>query len=175
MKDLDVLFFILQPILPLFALLVAFQLKHWVCDYLLQGEYMAGKFRDGWGWILPLASHCAVHAATTFAIVTYAAQDWWLGAVCAGFDFLVHFAMDRIKASPNLMGRWKALSAKEYVQLRGDLANEPKGWCYNTTYYDDLRRSKRDNRKFWLCLGADQLVHALTHYVIIFVTFIVMP
>ena len=93
---------------------------------------MLGKFKGGWDWLLPLTAHAAVHGGLTLGIVLlFAPRLAWL----ALFDFGIHFTMDRIKASPNLLGRFKDM-------------------------YD---------KKFWWCLGADQMVHHLTHYTIIYV------
>src|SRR5262249_37291025 len=91
-------------------LLLVFETKHLFADFFLQGEYMLGKFKRQ-GWQLPLAAHCAVHAAFTLAICLLVRPElFWL----AGVDFSVHFVMDRIKASPDLLGRYKNLSAREY-------------------------------------------------------------
>jgi len=114
----------------IFLLLILFQIKHFVADYPLQGAYMLGKFKRE-GWVLPLAAHCGVHAVFTFAIAT-AFADVKLAVVAAVIDFVLHFAMDRLKASPDMMGRFKP-----------------------------------DNPKFWYALGFDQMVHHVTHYLII--------
>ena len=84
-------------------LLVAFQIKHLLADYFLQGHYMLGKFRPGWDFFLPLAAHAGVHGAMTLGIVWYFDPAfWWLAAV----DAVVHFLMDRIKAGPRWLGRF---------------------------------------------------------------------
>lgn len=175
--------------------LVMFQFKHFFCDYLLQTDWMLGKFKPGVGWILPLAAHCAVHATATFllamfvytAMLVFAFQLPWYSALelivsakmafcfmLANFDFSVHFVMDRIKASPWLMGRWKALSASEYQAAK--LSMVPKSCEVLLTKTDDpdtynvyktARKRLLENRLFWLSLGFDQLVHHLTHYVIV--------
>lgn len=93
--------------ITIFQLLLLFQLKHFVCDFPLQGRYMLGKFKRE-GWVLPLAAHCVVHAAGSISVL------WlWSGSMspaCAlkvgAFDFAAHFVMDRVKASPALLGRW---------------------------------------------------------------------
>lgn len=80
----------------IFVLLIAFQIKHFVADYPLQGRYMLGKFKET-GWILPLASHAAVHALFTFLIAA------WFGVgtaiLLALIDFSIHFIVDRAKVS----------------------------------------------------------------------------
>lgn len=94
----------LNDIQFVFALLVAFQIKQLIGDYLLQTGWMVrGKTKSGPGYIFPLAVHVFVHAATTLAIVMVVNKDmWWL----AIFDFVVHFTMDRIKSSPRMLGRF---------------------------------------------------------------------
>jgi hypothetical protein len=142
-------------------LLVVFHLKHFLADYPLQGGYMLGKFKGGWDWVKPLAAHCGVHAIFTFVISlgVHAALDLAIGL--AALDFALHFTMDRIKASPNLLGRFKALSAKEY----------PGVMSYTTSPDEDARakafKQLRDNKYFWWALGLDQLVHHLTDILII--------
>lgn len=119
----------------IFALLVVFQIKHFIGDYALQTTWMVnGKSRPGGGFIFPLSMHVLIHAAMTLAIVWYLNPKLWYLAL---FDFLVHFLMDRVKASPHLLGR-----------------------------YNDPNKSS-----FWIPFGLDQMVHHLTHYVIIWVLF----
>lgn len=118
--------------IKLFALLVAFQAKHFVCDYPLQTSYMLGKGSKE-GWIKPLAYHCAVHAFATLIICIGFGVDYSVAVLLSLMDFSIHFVMDRIKASPNLLGKYSF-----------------------------------DNPKFWYSLGFDQMIHHLTHYLIIF-------
>lgn len=89
----------------IFFLLVLFQLKHYAADFPLQTEYMLGKFKRE-GWILPLATHSLVHAIFTILIVGVFTTDFSLVMELALLDFVVHFTMDRIKASPDLLGKW---------------------------------------------------------------------
>lgn len=96
----------------LFVLLVVFQFKHFVCDYLLQTEYMLGKFERE-GWIKPLSLHCSVHASVTLVVVAQWTQDILLTLLLALLDFTVHFIVDRVKASPDVLGRFK-VTQKEF-------------------------------------------------------------
>lgn len=87
----------------IFALLVLFQIKHFVADFPLQREYMLRKTLSGWDFVLPLAVHCLVHAVLTLVIVLYFRPElWWL----AFFDFSCHFLMDRFKSGPKYLGRY---------------------------------------------------------------------
>ena len=126
----------------LFTLLSGFQLKHFIADYVLQGRYMLRKF-DRTGWLIPLASHAAVHGLFTFFISAYTLMMLTsvstlklnlASFILAAYDFVQHFTMDRIKSSPNLLGRYK----------------------------------DKEKREFWLCLGFDQMVHHLSDLLIVF-------
>lgn len=139
----------------IFTLLILFQLKHFICDYPLQTEYMLGKFSKKFLW--PLTAHCAVHATATFYIVL-----WWVWSMpgpwslAAPFllgylDFVVHWTMDLIKAQPVFLGRFKPLTPLDYRFAKS---------------VDD-RRALNSNKYFWWSLGLDQMVHHLTHYFII--------
>ena len=125
----------------IFLLLLIFQIKHWVCDYPLQTPFMLKKFQRE-GWVFPLIYHAVVHSVSTFLIVTFylslSPTLTTLEVLKAGYffmtvDFYLHAVIDRIKARPDIGGRWKA-----------------------------------DNPKFWWALGGDQMLHHLTHYVIIY-------
>lgn len=124
-------------VLEIFTLLVLFQLKHFICDYPLQTQYMLGKMQAT-GWIQPLAAHAAVHAIGTFiiTIIVFNPASYLdavvLAVTLAIVDFIVHFMVDRIKASPKLGGRFNP--------------SQPY---------------------FWWALGADQMTHHLTHYLFI--------
>jgi len=120
----------------IFILLILFQVKHFLCDYPLQNAYMLGKFKKS-GWELPLLSHSAVHGLYTFAITAGFTSNLLLSTVLALLDTLIHFIVDRLKAHPDIGGR--------YTQ---------------------------DNPKFWWCLGADQMTHHLTHYLLIYLIII---
>lgn len=74
------------------------QFKHFIADYPLQGKYMLGKFKPH-GWVLPLAAHCGVHFLFTFAIAYLWTFNGLLALGCGLLDFVVHFIMDRVKAS----------------------------------------------------------------------------
>ncbi|MFY0656337.1 MAG: DUF3307 domain-containing protein [Neptunomonas phycophila] len=93
-------------IVEIFLLLVIYQFKHFICDYLLQNEYMLGKFKQT-GWIQPLTAHCMVHVAATLLIASFFTDSVGLIIALGAFDFVTHFAMDRVKASPNMLGRFK--------------------------------------------------------------------
>lgn len=145
--------------ITLFVLLLAFQLKHFFADYPLQNRWMVGKFKKK-GWVLPLGAHAAVHALFTFVIALFVAP-WTVAVVCALFDATVHFVMDRIKASPDMLGRYKAISAREWPEIQSELNG--KNLVRRAIAIDKLK----SNTYFWWALGLDQLVHHLTHYAVI--------
>ena len=88
-------------------LLVIFQIKHFICDYPLQTQYMLGKMQ-AIGWIKPLAAHSAVHAWFTFLILLLVRpSNIFLYLLLPIADFILHFCVDRLKASPSLGGKFK--------------------------------------------------------------------
>jgi len=116
------------------ALFVAFQVKHFLVDYPLQSHpYFLGKFRKGWDFFWPLALHAGSHGLATLSIVLVAmtymvrhgmrppVMNVYLPFAVTVFDAVVHFLMDRVKASPRWMGRWKPLTAEQYLNARADL------------------------------------------------------
>jgi len=102
----------------LLFLILAFQIKHFICDFPLQGRWMLGKFKNWPEFILPLASHSAVHAIGSAVIALVFAPRFVF--VWSLFDFITHFVIDRIKASPKLGGRWKPQDAKFWIALGAD-------------------------------------------------------
>ena len=86
-----------------FILLVTFQAKHFIADYLLQYSYMMRKVDVTWKFLAPLSIHCGVHALFTLVICLFwSPQLWWLALL----DFVVHFLMDRMRSGPKYLGRF---------------------------------------------------------------------
>lgn len=166
----------------IFILLILFQIKHFVADYPLQNEYMLGKFKEK-GWILPLFCHSGVHAIITFIISLFFVD--FNVSICVGlFDFAIHFTMDRIKASPKMLGKYSSLTKsdfetffKEREVLVASTEKRALGEDFEVlrAYRDEklkefdaeFEKKKQSNKKFWWSLGLDQGVHHLTHYIII--------
>ncbi|MEM8937134.1 MAG: DUF3307 domain-containing protein [Pseudomonadota bacterium] len=95
-----------------FALLVLFQLKHLVGDYVCQTRWMvSGKSKSGFGFIGPLSVHALIHAGLTLMIVVIVDRSLWY---LAAFDFAIHFVLDRIKSSPRLLGRFTDMSRRSF-------------------------------------------------------------
>ena len=92
--------------LEIFTLLVLFQLKHFICDYPLQNTFMLGKFKKE-GWELPLLAHTGVHFIGTFLICVLFSGSFWLAVGLATLDLVIHFIVDRLKAHPDIGGRFK--------------------------------------------------------------------
>lgn len=155
----------------LFLLLVIFQFKHLIADYPLQGEYMLGKFKPDWSFLGPLLAHVGVHAGFTFVIAVFLVP-WYVAILLGLGDAAIHFVMDRVKAGPKYMGRWKPLTGEQWM--------EAKRWasvkcCHAEAAQDETCKryigaaaKLRGNRLFWICLGVDQMVHHLTHYGVIY-------
>ncbi|CAK9249686.1 unnamed protein product [Sphagnum jensenii] len=81
---------------------------------------------------------------------------------------VIHFTMDRIKASPNMLGRYKALSANEYVGV-ASLATQAGSSSPELAMAGKSAVQKlQSNVYFWWSLGLDQMVHHLTDLIIVF-------
>ena len=107
-----------ENIVLVFVLLLWFQFKHFLADYPLQmSDYMMGKFNRK-GWVLPLLSHVSVHGFMTLMICSVFVPVW-LSFVLALTDMTIHFIIDRIKASPNLLGRYKDRNTPAYWNTLG--------------------------------------------------------
>lgn len=109
-----------------FILLILFQIKHWLCDYPLQTPFMLQKFQRT-NWIVPLACHAWTHALFTMTILSvflletqplfeYTTLVLWIGVL----DFTIHFVVDRVKAHPDLGGRYKMDDKKFWWSLGCD-------------------------------------------------------
>jgi hypothetical protein len=154
----------------LFVLLFLFQIKHFLADYPLQGEYMLGKFKPNWSFLGPLLAHVGVHATFTFTIAMFLVP-WYVAVLLGLGDAAIHFTMDRIKAGPKYMGRWKPVTAKEWMESKAvTLPCEVPGLTMGPAAdeYWFHKRRLRGNVLFWWALGIDQMVHHLTHYGIIY-------
>jgi len=148
----------------IWILLVIFQFKHFIADYPLQTHYMLGKFKER-GWVLPLAAHCAVHFAFTFIISFIFGLSLAQSILVATLDFSIHFVMDRIKASPKMLGRFNSLSKNEMLNLLNN------NICPGELAPCDEEKKKqvlKSNVLFWWALGVDQLVHHLTDILLIY-------
>lgn len=142
----------------IWVLLIVYQIKHFVADYPLQGRYMLGKFKPYPDFILPLLSHGAVHAAFTF-LITLCFRSWEAALLLGLLDMMIHSIVDWIKANPSIGGRFSALSKNEMYALMHRQKN-------NGAMPDDAAWLK-SNVYFWWALGADQMAHHLTHYLLI--------
>lgn len=84
-----------MTIIDIWILLISFQFKHFFADYILQGKYMLGKFKDS-GWELPLLAHSSVHMVFTFILaIIYVPLEYAM--IVAIADLMIHFTIDRVK------------------------------------------------------------------------------
>lgn len=105
----------IQLILILYIL---FRLKHFVCDFLFQTDWMAmNKGTPGKAGYKPLLLHALTHAIGTTAIALYFAPTlWWLGLI----DFVIHGTIDRVKGLITYKMGWKPSDTKFWWALGAD-------------------------------------------------------
>ena len=108
----------IESIGVLIAVYIAFSAKHLLCDFFLQGDWMAKGKAEVHGWLRPLLTHSGIHAAGTLAITLIAAPGlWWLALV----DLVVHSLVDRGKAvvsrgfAPSESRFWSALGVDQML------------------------------------------------------------
>ena len=79
----------------LLVLYLLFRVKHLICDFFLQTDWMAlNKSNPGTDGLSALLTHAGIHAVGTLVIIMlFAPGFWWLAIV----DFVVHGGIDRIK------------------------------------------------------------------------------
>lgn len=93
-----------MTLLEICLLYVAFRIKHFSCDFLLQTDWMAlTKGQPGKEGYKALISHTGIHAAGTLMVVLiFAPMLWWLAIV----DFVLHSVIDRLKGLATLQQGW---------------------------------------------------------------------
>lgn len=91
--------------IAILLLYIAFRLKQFLCDFLLQTDWMAlTKGMPGAQGYRALFSHTATHGVVTALIMlVFAPSLWWLGPV----DFVVHSLVDRFKGILTYQKGWK--------------------------------------------------------------------
>lgn len=174
-----------MTLITLFLLLAIFQIKHFIADYPLQTEYMLGKFKTGTNWILPMCAHVGVHGLFTFTICIFYI-GFWLSLLLAFTDMFIHFIMDRIKASPDMLGRFKSLSASEFrnfIETEAILNDKLSKILDSTSstpeealnvvhekieFIASKNIKKINNTYFWWSLGFDQMIHHLTDLFVVY-------
>ena len=85
-------------------LLIAFQIKHLLCDFVFQNKWMVYGKSSSTGWVVPLVAHAGIHGLLTLNPCMVSAPTlWWLSLV----DGFIHFIVDRLKASPDFGGQYQ--------------------------------------------------------------------
>ncbi len=98
-------------------LMILFQIKHYLSDFLFQNTYMVEKKGSpGWDFALPLLLHSSVHGVQTLLIVFYFAPQLWYLAL---FDTGIHFMIDRLKSGPRYFGRFNDPSTAVFWNILG--------------------------------------------------------
>jgi len=90
----------------LFILYVVFRLKHLMCDFMLQSDWMAlNKGKPGSTGYKALIAHTGIHSVGTLLVMLiFAPALWWLAII----DLLVHSLVDRFKGVLTFKKGWKA-------------------------------------------------------------------
>lgn len=99
-----------------FGLLVGFEIKHYVADYLLQpGWILAGKgdLRKPGGY-----AHAGIHAVFSLLVMLVCGAPLWLTVAACAAEFVVHYGLDYAKMHYS-KGVHAADDAPRYWALHG--------------------------------------------------------
>ena len=108
-----------EIILLIAILYFVFLTRHLIGDYILQTEYMLGKFNEC-GWVVPLAMHCSVIAIGTFIILLITGIGVKYALILSIIDFVLHFCIDRLKAAPNILKKYTYTDKMFWVYIGVD-------------------------------------------------------
>ena len=81
---------------------------------------MLGKFLPDYRFVLPLMAHCGVHFVGTFFILICFGLGIKFVLILSAFDFVTHFFIDRVKASPKMLGVFKTDQREFWLCLGAD-------------------------------------------------------
>lgn len=149
------------------ALMVVYQFKHLICDYLFQGypffPSMNLKFSpDPRIASIALAKHCSTHFIFTFVIAGIVSNSLKMAVGLSVIDFVSHFIMDLIKANPSMLGRYKPMDSATYYDCIQKINSD------SAAARSEVHTIMMRNTYFWWSLGLDQTVHHLIHILIVF-------
>jgi len=154
---------VIDSFTALFIILILLKIKHFICDYICQTPYMLGKFKPDWDFIPPLMAHVGTHGIFTFLLCWWINPTvWWLAFV----DMASHFIIDRVKAGPKYLGRYKALDGDGFKRAFDTIqhATDPKA-------IKNAETKIKHNTYFWWSLGFDQMWHGISDLVILYAIF----
>lgn len=98
-----------------------FELKHFICDGLLQTVYHLGKFNDKFkDYWKPLLNHAWINGIGASMIAISFSNGHKIAWMIFGLEIVLHFVIDRLKASKKLLGRWKTDQAMFWHALMFD-------------------------------------------------------
>ena len=90
-------------------LVLAFTVKHYLADFVLQTSWIAHGKDARAGWLAPLAAHVAIHVGLALTLVlAISPRLWWLALV----DLVIHSLVDRGKTLVGRWGGWEVSNAK---------------------------------------------------------------
>lgn len=106
--------------IQLFMLLIAFQWKHFVCDFPLQKDPYMFKNKGTYGHPGGIA-HSLIHAVGTMYVLMafFPLLSYTIWLSLSVLDFIIHYHIDLCKTKINDHYGWKAESSSEFWILLG--------------------------------------------------------
>lgn len=103
--------------IELIILLIAFQVKHFVVDFLLQSKYQylnKGIYWHPGGWL-----HAALHGAGTLAILLWCMMPIGMASIVMLAEIFIHHLVDWSKVNINKKLGWGPTTHEEFWWLLG--------------------------------------------------------
>lgn len=147
--------------MPVVYIVIAlFALKHFLASYPLQTSYTV-KGLSSSGWFVPMLARCGIQAGCTMLLTL---GFWYkMGASFNGMllvsvmaiDFVSHFLIDRMKVSPEFLGRFQVASPQELAQMQIDYTSKDPGVVVAAQAESD------SNKYFWWADGFCHLLYGV--------------
>lgn len=100
---------------------VLLEIKHLVADGLLQRPYHLGKFKEKFQDYAPaMLSHACINGIGVWLIIILMTGDYNLALSLMSAEIILHWGIDRLKASKKLLGRWTYTQAMFWHMLMLD-------------------------------------------------------
>jgi hypothetical protein len=147
--------------MPVVYIVIAlFALKHFLASYPLQCSYTV-KGLGSSGWFKPMLARCSIQSACTALLAlgywmkTGAGINVTLLVAVMGLDFVSHFLIDRMKVSPEFLGRYQVASPQELAQMAVDYQSK------DIAVVKAAQAESDSNKYFWWCDGLCHLLYGL--------------
>lgn len=138
----------MNDVTQIFLILIAFEVKQFICDYPIHPTFILKRFQTDGNRAFIL--HALAHACLTFLICFFmTTAELPLIFMLASLDFLIDFMLAIFRSRTQLIAHWRPLDLEEFM-----LAS---------------RRDKVRHRLFWAAYGLSRTIRHLTALGILYI------